>query len=55
MFAFARDPPNVLHYASCKKLVHSNREDVGLRPFFAIYYLRELKVCLWVSHVKKMH
>ena len=31
------------------------REHSSLRPFFAISYLRELKVCVWVSNVKKMN
>ena len=30
------------------------REDIGLRPFFAISYPRVLKVFVRVSHVKKM-
>ena len=33
----------------------SLREHSSLRPFFAISYLRELKVCVWVSNVKKMN
>ena len=28
----------------------SAREHMGLRPFFAISYLRVLKVFVWVSH-----
>ena len=31
------------------------REHRSLKPVFAISYLRELKVCVWVSHVKKMN
>ena len=31
------------------------REHSSLRPFFAISYLKELKVCVWVSNVKKMN
>ena len=33
---------------------HVLREHIGLRPFFAISYLRVLTVFVWVSHVKKI-
>ena len=43
------------HFGSKLGSTKGLREHSSLRPFFAISYLRELKVCVWVSNVKKMN